>query len=57
MLEWVRWDIFLSWEGAYPTKIKTQKRWIFFAHNKNLIMGGGGSIAAPVHKLEIKFDH
>ncbi len=51
MLQWVSWDIFLSWEGAYPTKKQNLKRWIFFAHNKNFIMGGGGSIAAPVHKL------
>ncbi len=36
---WPRWDINLSWEGAYPTKIKTQKRWTIVAHHKNLIMG------------------
>ncbi len=34
-----RWDINLSWEGAYPTKIRTQKRWTKVAHNKSLIMG------------------
>ncbi len=24
-LGWPRWDMNLSWEGTYPTKIKTQK--------------------------------
>ncbi len=45
------WDLNLSWEGLYSGKIKTQKRWAKVAHHKNLIMGGGGRIAAPVHKL------
>ncbi len=41
----------LNWEGGYATKIKTQKRWGKFAHHKNLIMGAGGRIEMPVHKL------
>ncbi len=48
MEAWARWYTYKSKLGGN----KTQKRWIFFALHKNLtIMGGGGSIAAPVHKL------
>ncbi len=31
--------------------MRTKIRWIFFAHNENLIMGGGCRIAVAVHKL------
>ncbi len=38
-------------EGTHSGKMRTKNGWVFFAHHKNLIMGGGGRIAAPVHKL------
>ncbi len=50
-LGWPRWDINLSWKGPYSGKMRTKIGWVFFAHHKNLIMGEGGRIAAPVHKL------
>ncbi len=50
-LGWAKRDINLSWEGAYPTKIKTQKDGKILPIIKILLWGGGGRIAAPVHKL------
>ncbi len=51
-----RWNMNLSWVGAYPTKIKTQKRWIFLPITK-ILLWGGGSIAAQYINFEIKFAH
>ncbi len=51
LLGWPRWDINLSWEGHFSGKMRTKIGWMFFAHHKNLIMGEGGRIAGPVHKL------
>ncbi len=50
-LAYSRWDINLSWEGPHSGKMRTKIKWMFFAHHKNLIMGDGGRIAAPIYKL------
>ncbi len=51
LVAWLGGEKNLIWEALYSVKIKSQKRWGNVAHNKNLIMGEGGRIAAPVHKL------
>ncbi len=40
-----------SWKGPCSGKKRTKNGWVFLAHNKNLIMGRGGRIAASVHNL------
>ncbi len=57
LLDWHKWDLNLSSERHFLGKIGAKIGWMLLAHHKNLIMGEGGRIAGPVHKVENPYCH
>ncbi len=56
-LTYGRWNRNLSWEAPHSGKMRIKIGWIFFAHHKNFIMGGGGRIAPQYKNLKNPLFH